>query len=608
MKKFNCNNIFENLPLALAYNKVIYDDNNEIKDFIILKTNKSLEEVTGFKKEDVINKKGFNILKDIINNPIEFIQICGEVASNGKSKTLEVYSKITGNYYAVRIFSDKEDYFATVFSDITERKLKEKELKEKNERLNNIFNNSNDIIYSLSWPELQIKFVSRAVEDIFGYTAEEFKKDSSLLRDITHPDDKYIHGQAYQKIEESGYGEREFRIITKEGNIKWIHDKGKMIYDVNNNPLRTEGIMRDITDRVKQRKKLEMMNFTVNNSDLFIFRTTPKGITDYVNETVLEKLNYEREELIGKNVKKFLKTDNYIDREKFWNQIKESRSLTYERSYITKDGRKFPVEITSQYFKYGDNEYEFVFAKDITKRKIQQEKIKKQKNRMEYILEGTDAGTWEWNVQTGKTIFNEKWARMIGYTLEEISPTTIEIWKKFTHPDDIKKAEKMLEEHFNGKKDQYKAEIRMRHKKGHWVWILDRGKVITWTEDGEPLKMFGVHIDITERKKREERIKYLTFKDYLTELYNRRYFEQEMERLDTKRQLPISIIMVDINGLKIINDSYGHETGDKMLIETGKSLKQELREEDILARHGGDEFTILLPHTSYKEAEKLFSD
>ncbi|MDZ7672845.1 MAG: PAS domain S-box protein [Halanaerobiales bacterium] len=121
MENFNCDNIFENMPLALAYNKVIYDDNNEIKDFIVLKTNKSLEEVTGFKKEDVINKKGFNILKDIINNPIEFIQICGEVASNGKSKSLEVYSKITGNYYEVRIFSDKEGYFATVFSDITER-------------------------------------------------------------------------------------------------------------------------------------------------------------------------------------------------------------------------------------------------------------------------------------------------------------------------------------------------------------------------------------------------------------------------------------------------------------------------------------------------------
>ncbi|MDZ7672842.1 MAG: PAS domain-containing protein [Halanaerobiales bacterium] len=122
-----------------------------------------------------------------------------------------------------------------------------------------------------------------------------------------------------------------------------------------------------------------------------------------------------------------------------------------------------------------------------------------------YILEGTDAGTWEWNVQTGKTIFNEIWAKMIGYTLKEISPTTIETWKKFTHPDDLEKVEKMLEEHFNGEIDQYKAEIRMKHKKGHWVWMLDQGKVISWTEDGKPLRMFGIHMDITERKQKEEK-------------------------------------------------------------------------------------------------------
>src|SRR6056297_476696 len=109
------------MPLALAYNKVIYDENNEIKNFIVLKINKKFEEITGFKKEDVINKKGFNILKDIVDKPNELIQICGEVASNGESKTLEIYSKITGNYYEVRVFNEKEGYFTTVFSDITDR-------------------------------------------------------------------------------------------------------------------------------------------------------------------------------------------------------------------------------------------------------------------------------------------------------------------------------------------------------------------------------------------------------------------------------------------------------------------------------------------------------
>jgi diguanylate cyclase (GGDEF)-like protein/PAS domain S-box-containing protein len=114
-----------------------------------------------------------------------------------------------------------------------------------------------------------------------------------------------------------------------------------------------------------------------------------------------------------------------------------------------------------------------------------------------------------------------------------------------------------------------------------------------------------IFIDITERRQQEKEIEYLSYKDKLTDLYNRRFFEEEMERLDTKRQLPLSIIMADVNGLKIINDSYGHEKGDQLLKKAAQILENTLREEDILARQGGDEFAVLLPKTNKKQAEKI---
>jgi len=111
--------------------------------------------------------------------------------------------------------------------------------------------------------------------------------------------------------------------------------------------------------------------------------------------------------------------------------------------------------------------------------------------------------------------------------------------------------------------------------------------------------------DITEYKKREEEIKYLSYHDQLTGLYNRRFYEEELKRLDTKRNLPISIIMGDVNGLKIINDSIGHVMGDELLKKVAQVMANGCRADDIIARLGGDEFVVLLPKTDHIQAERI---
>ena len=123
------------------------------------------------------------------------------------------------------------------------------------------------------------------------------------------------------------------------------------------------------------------------------------------------------------------------------------------------------------------------------------------------VLEGTRIGTWQWNVQTGETVFNERWAEIVGYTLDELAPIDINTWLGLAHPDDLPESGRLLEQHFAGQLPFYDCKCRMKHKQGHWVWVHDRGRVVSQTEDGKPLMMYGTHADITEQKKAELAIK-----------------------------------------------------------------------------------------------------
>lgn len=115
----------------------------------------------------------------------------------------------------------------------------------------------------------------------------------------------------------------------------------------------------------------------------------------------------------------------------------------------------------------------------------------------------------------------------------------------------------------------------------------------------------AIFTDITEDKRKKEEIEYLSFHDSLTGLYNRRFFEEELKRLDTPRNLPLSIVVGDVNGLKLTNDAFGHLLGDKLLKEAAATLKSVCRADDIIARWGGDEFVIILPKTNYADAKEL---
>ncbi len=342
-----------------------------------------------------------------------------------------------------------------------------------------------------------------------------------------------------------------------------------------------------------------------------------------------------------------------------------------------------------------------------------------ERRRLSDVVKATQVGSWEWNVQTGALIVNARWAEIVGYRLDELEPVSIDTWIRLVHPDDFGRSRRLLDRHFSGERPYYEQELRVRHRDGHWVWIHDRGQLISRTPDGKPLLMAGAHQDITERKQAEDQLRLaasvfassyeailitdaenriidinpafsritgysredvigrnprllssgrqgpdfygamwktlaekghwqgeiwnrrkngeeyaetlaitsvrddsgalqhhvavfsdisslkahaeeldrIAHFDPLTGVPNRRLLADRLQRaiaLARRNRKPLAVCMLDLDGFKPINDRFGHEAGDRLLIEIVRRLTGMLRATDTVARLGGDEFVLLL--------------
>lgn len=137
---------------------------------------------------------------------------------------------------------------------------------------------------------------------------------------------------------------------------------------------------------------------------------------------------------------------------------------------------------------------------DITEERQAALQQRKEAQRNQLMIESTAVGFWDWNIQTGETSFSERWAEIIGYELSELQPVSIDTWSEACHPDDLGHSAQLLNKHWAGETDLYICEARMKHKLGHWVWVHDTGQVVEWDSEGNPLRMIGTHLDITENK------------------------------------------------------------------------------------------------------------
>lgn len=392
------------------------------------------------------------------------------------------------------------------------------------------------------------------------------------------------------------------------GTTRWLDVRGVRVDEC------VSFVWRDMTERHLAAESLaaaeERYRLLAMNSADVVVRLDPEDRIVWISPALKAALGWEPEEVTGRAMPELIGDGGEDLRFRGYKETVSAGGTVAGRIRMwDKDGNRHWVEIHAAAYHTREGRAEGMVAsfrviddevKGEQERLQQQEIIANERKHLVDVLEGSDTGTWEWNVQTGATIFNEVWAKLIGYRLDELQPVSIKTWVKFAHPEDLVRSNALLEQCFRREVEVYECEARIQHRNGEWIWVLDRGRVVEWTEDGRPLRMLGTHRDITENVRLRKELENQATTDTLTGLLNRRQFEnlshRELARAAREKETP-SLLTLDIDHFKVVNDTHGHGAGDEVLKSLVRTCLPHLREVDICARLGGEEFVLLMPDT-----------
>jgi diguanylate cyclase (GGDEF)-like protein/PAS domain S-box-containing protein len=378
--------------------------------------------------------------------------------------------------------------------------------------------------------------------------------------------------------------------LIMPANVKFKNDSYAEIYTRQVGLLITRS--RSEAKLIESERELKNV-FAAVSDPLFLVDQKTGAILD-VNDAACRLYGYSRDEML-----KLKANDMSAEPDITRKAIKDFTAFVPVRYNKKKDGNVFPVEITASLLELNGRNVITVSIRDITERKKAEEALRASEEKFAKAFHSSPQGLTITTLDNGKLIeVNKSFTDIFGYSREEvIGHTTLEfgMWK---NQKDRAKISNILKEEGS----VCNEELEVRTKSGDIGTLLVSVELINVAGK---VCMLSTFYNITERKNAENKIIDLGYHDQLTGLYNRRFFEEEILRLNTKRQMPLSVVMIDLNSLKLINDTFGHNEGDKILKGTAALLKKICRSDDILARWGGDEFVILLPKTSIKDSEEI---
>jgi diguanylate cyclase (GGDEF)-like protein/PAS domain S-box-containing protein len=493
--------------------------------------------------------------------------------------------------------------YASVTASVLAQKHTETELFQSENRLHSTFEQA---AVGIALVDINGYFlqVNQKLCSIVGYTREELLQLN--FKEITYPGDletdlglmhNVLDGQIKNYTLEKRY-------IRKDSSLVWINLTVALTRKPSWDPDYAIAVVEDITERKTMEEALKksqsLISAIVNSTTDMIWSVDSKNFGLLTFNHGLSNHFLKSREIsiqVGMRPEDLYSTEEFINK---WHSLyKQALSKgAYTTEYIGIVG-DVVLQLTFNILKQEGKVFAIsAFGRDITAQKQAEEILLESEEKYRTLVEKVNEAILI--VQDGIFVFaNSKTYEITGAPDEGfIGKSFID----FVWPEDREMVAANYAKRIAGETLDSVYDFRIIGTDGSPVWVFMSVALIQYK--GRPATLLML-TNITDRKKAEQAILDLSFHDQLTGLYNRRFFEEELNRLDTKRQLPLSFIMGDLNGLKLINDVFGHTEGDNLLVKTAEILKKVCRSDDILARWGGDEFVLLLPKTSAQDAEEI---
>ncbi len=496
-----------------------------------------------------------------------------------------------------------------VARDITERNKLIDELKNQKEQFELAIRGSSDGIWV--WNILTNElYLSPKLKEQLGYGENELPNTIKAYKKLIHPDviKNFNKTIRHHVRNSSQLISVEYRILHKNGNYKWIWARGAALRDLNGKVCRIAGSHTDITekkesDRIIREREYYLRTILEATQDGFAVTGSGGYIAD-VNQTYCQMTGYTKEELNRLTMEDILICEDPPDTRAHIDKAIKSGTELFESRLMKKNGSYIDVEV-SLTCKGSDRNTIVSFVRDITDRKKMERMLNNEKEMFRTTLLSVGDAVISTDEHCNVIVMNPIAEKLTGWTSGQASGLPLGEVFKLVNEKTRKTVENPgMRAMETGKIIELSNHTLLISKSGREIPIEDSAAPIKDSE-GRITGSVIVFRDYTEKKEKQNQIEYLSFNDPLTGLYNRRYMEDSIKRLDTPRNFPLTVMIIDVNGLKLTNDAFGHEMGDKLLKTVARIIRKVCRATDIIGRMGGDEFYILLTQTNEEQAKLI---